>query len=75
MSVFQQPKEVTKGGNKNISNTWNARSIIMPLSPPYYMVKGKDHDQISLSDILGVYVDLVLLVLGHPAETTWEDGH
>ena len=49
-----------------------AGGIIMPLSPPYYMVAGKTPDAVSMTDLLGAFVDRVLAVLGHPAGSDWE---
>jgi len=49
-----------------------AGGIIMPLSPPCYMVAGKSPRAVSLTDLLGAFVDRVLAVLGHPAGSDWE---
>ncbi len=49
-----------------------AGGIIMPLSPPFYMAAGRDPDTVTMTELLGAYVDRVLAVLGHPAETDWE---
>ena len=45
----------------------------MPISPPYYMGKGRTPDQISVSEMLDYYADHVLSLFGQTAEQTWED--
>ena len=49
-----------------------AGGVIMPISPPYYMAAGRDPDTVSMTELLGAYVDRVLAVLGQPAATDWE---
>lgn len=50
-----------------------AGATVMPLSPPFFMFKGRSAKQVSLHDIMAAYVDRVLAVLGHPMSETWED--
>lgn len=50
-----------------------AGGTIMPLSPPYYMVKGRNPDEVSMTELLGYYVDHVLSLFGQEAPRTWED--
>ena len=50
-----------------------AGGTIMPLSPPYYMVKGRNPDEVSVSEMLGHYVDHVLSLFGQEAPRTWAD--
>jgi flavin prenyltransferase len=50
-----------------------AGATVMPLSPPFFMFKGRTPQQISLHDLMEVYVDRVLALLGHPLTRTWED--
>ena len=45
----------------------------MPISPPYYMGKGRTPDQISVSEMLDYYADHVLSLFGQSAAQTWED--
>lgn len=50
-----------------------AGATIMPISPPYYMFQGTAPEDVSMDDLLGVFVDRVLGVLGQPLSTDWED--
>ena len=60
-------------------NTENAAKIaaaggtIMPMSPPYYMSKGRDQTTVSIVEMLGYYCDHVLSLFGQAAPKTWED--
>jgi len=49
-----------------------AGGIIMPISPPYYMAAARSPDSVTMTDLLGAYVDRVLALLGHEPEQTWE---
>jgi 4-hydroxy-3-polyprenylbenzoate decarboxylase len=50
-----------------------AGGIIMPMSPPYYMSKGRDPNEVSMVEMLGYFVDHVLSLFGQQAPQTWED--
>ena len=50
-----------------------AGAVIMPLSPPFFMFKGKQPQQITLHDLMDAYVDRVLALLGRRMSVTWED--
>jgi len=50
-----------------------AGGTIMPISPPYYMAKGRDPAEVSMTEMLGYYVDHVLSLFGQEAPKTWED--
>ena len=50
-----------------------AGGVIMPISPPYYMAADRCPDAVTMTDLLGAYVDRVLGLLGHPPDRTWED--
>jgi 4-hydroxy-3-polyprenylbenzoate decarboxylase len=56
----------------NAATVAGAGGVIMPLSPPFYQVAGRDPRQVTMTDLLELYVDRVLAVLGHPAPTNWE---
>jgi len=62
-----------------LPNTQSAATVaaaggtIMPLSPPYYMVKGRNPAEVSVSEMLGHYVDHVLSLFGQEAPRTWAD--
>lgn len=58
---------------KNASALAAAGATLMPLSPPFYMFKGRSPRQVTMHDLLEVYVDRVLSLLGQPLEKTWED--
>ena len=50
-----------------------AGGIVMPLSPPYYMLAGRKGEDVTLTEVLAAYVDRVLAALGHPPPATWEN--
>jgi 4-hydroxy-3-polyprenylbenzoate decarboxylase len=58
---------------RNAERVAAAGGIIMPVSPPYYMVKGRNPDEVSMTELLGFYVDHVLSIFGQSAPKTWED--
>jgi 4-hydroxy-3-polyprenylbenzoate decarboxylase len=58
---------------KNAFTAANAGATVMPLSPPFFMFKGRPPQQISMHDLIDAYVDRVLAILGHPLSRTWED--
>jgi len=50
-----------------------AGGIVMPISPPFYMLAGKSPETVTLTELMAAYIDRVLAVLGHPAGSTWEN--
>ncbi len=58
---------------QNAANIAAAGGTIMPLSPPYYMTKGRDPREVSISEMLGYYADHVLSLFGQASPQTWED--
>ena len=62
-----------------LMNAQNAASVaaaggtIMPISPPFYMAKGRDPNEVSIVEMLGYYVDHVLSLFGQEAPATWAD--
>lgn len=50
-----------------------AGGIVMPMSPPYYMAKGRDPYTVSMAEMLGYFADHVLSLFGQVAPKTWED--
>ena len=58
---------------QNAATVSAAGGIIMPISPPYYMAKGRDPLTVSISEMLGFYVDHVLSLFGQKPPQTWED--
>lgn len=58
---------------ENSAKVARAGGIIMPLSPPFYMGKGKSADKITMVELLEAYADRVLSLLGHRAEKNWEN--
>lgn len=57
---------------ENASRVTSAGGIIMPISPPFYMTAGRDPDTVTMSELLALFVDRVLAVLGHGSEADWE---
>ena len=58
---------------QNAANFAAAGGTIMPISPPYYMVKDRDPSEVSIVEMLGYYVDHVLSLFGQESPKTWED--
>ena len=58
---------------RNATAVAEAGGIVMPMSPPYYFVKGRDPAAVSVEEMLGHYVDHVLSLFGQAAPQTWED--
>lgn len=58
---------------QNAATVSSAGGIVMPVSPPYYMAKGRDPQTVSIEEMLGHYVDHVLSLFGQSCETTWAD--
>lgn len=57
---------------ENAATASGAGGVIMPLSPPFYQMAGKSPHHVTMADLLDIYVDRVLAVLGHPAPSNWE---
>ncbi len=51
----------------------SAGGIIMPISPPFYMMAGRNPEEVSLAECVEHYVDRVLALFGKTADRTWED--
>lgn len=58
---------------RNAVSVSEAGGTIMPLSPPYYMLPTARPETVTLQQLLEVYVDRILALLGHAARRTWED--
>jgi 4-hydroxy-3-polyprenylbenzoate decarboxylase len=58
---------------QNAAKAASAGATVMPLSPPFYMFKGRRPDQVTMDELLTAYVDRILSLLGHPLKSTWED--
>ena len=56
----------------NAATVAAAGGTIMPLSPPFFQMGGRDPAAGTMIDLLEAYVDRVLSVLGHPADHNWE---
>jgi len=56
----------------NATTVSAAGGIVMPLSPPFYQLAGKDPLTVTMTDLMDLFVDRVLAVLGHPAASNWE---
>jgi flavin prenyltransferase len=58
---------------ENAAKVSQAGGMVMPISPPYYMMKGRDPEQVSVKEMLEYYIDHLLAILGQSAPKTWED--
>ena len=58
---------------RNAATLADAGASIMPLSPPFYMFKGRSPKEITMHELIEAYVDRVLSLLGQPLKKTWED--
>lgn len=58
---------------RNAVTVSEAGGLVMPLSPPYYMLNASQPETVNLRQLLDVYIDRVLTLLGKPADKTWED--
>ncbi len=58
---------------RNAAKLAGAGATIMPLSPPFFMFKGRSPHKISLHEVMEAYVDRILSFLGKPLDKTWED--
>jgi 4-hydroxy-3-polyprenylbenzoate decarboxylase len=56
----------------NAATVSAAGGIVMPLSPPFYQLAGRDPQTVTMTDLMDLFVDRVLSVLGHPAAANWE---
>ncbi len=57
---------------RNAARAAEAGAVIMPLSPPFYMFADRQPAEVTMTDLLGAYVDRVLAVLGKTPAKTWE---
>jgi 4-hydroxy-3-polyprenylbenzoate decarboxylase len=57
---------------ENALRVATAGGIIMPLSPPFYMLKNQSSKKTTLSDLLNAFADRVLSLLGQPVPDNWE---
>ena len=58
---------------ENAARVVSSGATLMPLSPPFYMFKGRAADKVTLHELMVAFADRVLAQLGHPPEATWED--
>jgi len=58
---------------QNANKVAAAGGIIMPYSPPFYMMANRNLSEVTMVELINVYVDRVLSLLGHSPEKTWED--
>ncbi|MEI8242599.1 MAG: UbiX family flavin prenyltransferase [bacterium] len=58
---------------RNAVTVSEAGGIVMPMSPPYYMLDSTHPETVTLQQLLDVYIDRVLALLGNAAGRTWED--
>ncbi|MBT8042273.1 MAG: UbiX family flavin prenyltransferase [Kiritimatiellales bacterium] len=58
---------------QNAATIAAAGGIVMPMSPPYYFIKGRDPDKVSVKEMIGYFADHVLSLFGQESPKTWED--
>lgn len=58
---------------QNAATVASAGGVIMPVSPPYYMVKDRSPEEVTMTELLSHYVEHVLSLFGQKASSTWED--
>jgi 4-hydroxy-3-polyprenylbenzoate decarboxylase len=58
---------------QNAERVAAAGGTIMPMSPPYYFIKGRNPDEVSVKEMLGYYADHVLSLFGQESPKTWKD--
>jgi 4-hydroxy-3-polyprenylbenzoate decarboxylase len=58
---------------RNAVSVSEAGGIVMPMSPPYYMLDTASPDTVSLRQLLDIYIDRVIALLGKASDRTWED--
>ena len=58
---------------RNAASFSAAGGTVMPISPPYYMGKGRMPHEISVAEMIGFYADHVLALFGQEAPQTWAD--
>jgi 4-hydroxy-3-polyprenylbenzoate decarboxylase len=58
---------------RNAAEVAAAGATIMPMSPPYYMAKHRDPNEVSIVEMLGYYCDHVLSLFGQEPPATWAD--
>jgi 4-hydroxy-3-polyprenylbenzoate decarboxylase len=58
---------------RNAVTVSEAGGLVMPMSPPYYMLDTAQPETVNLRQLLDIYIDRVLALLGKPAGRTWED--
>ncbi len=57
----------------NAKRVAEAGATVMPVSPPFFMTAGKDPGEVSLQELMSLFADRVLKLLGHAPKRTWED--
>lgn len=57
---------------QNAATVAAARGIIMPLSFPFYMMRGKDPNAVTLSELMNTFADRVLALFGQAPAATWD---
>lgn len=58
---------------ENARSVAAAGGVIMPLSPPFFMTADKAPETISMAELVELFADRVLGLLGAPVDRTWED--
>jgi 4-hydroxy-3-polyprenylbenzoate decarboxylase len=57
---------------ENAARVSAAGGVVMPFSPPYYLVADRPPESVTLRETFELFVDRVLAQFGHAPERTWE---
>jgi 4-hydroxy-3-polyprenylbenzoate decarboxylase len=58
---------------ENARRLGQAGTVIMPMSPPFFMFAGRDPQKVTYHDLMDAFAERVLAVLGQCPERNWED--
>ena len=59
---------------ENARRVTAAGGVVMPISPPFFMAAGRDPDAVSMTELIALFADRVLKLLGHPPPASWESS-
>jgi 4-hydroxy-3-polyprenylbenzoate decarboxylase len=57
----------------NAAAVSSAGAQIMPISFPFYMMKGRDPNTVTLMELMDVFAERVLALIGQPPTISWEN--
>jgi len=56
----------------NAEKLARAGATVMPLSPPFYMTTNRSAGEVTMHELMTMFVERVLGILGSPPENNWE---